>query len=286
MSSPIKVFSVPDDPTVSPHYLCTVCNHREVWGTRDDAGCAATWHVYEEHRDVWIEMFGDRPPNDRDPRLDSVAVAMRPFSDGEVVSTTHGLAERTDEARARWAAQAKSLGEDVHYASLFATMGPESPQHGETIPWALCDRADDVLPDPGKFVASGSLVDVVSCKHCLAILAEQQVLYAVVIGITPDVVTGILCYVQHGEDKSRLHDLWGHMSSSEGWLKQDLTVNFGRLSQLEERFPQGYRVIHVGPDDSVPEEIQQWFGDGSLRQLQADLRRAEDETPPQEDSDE
>jgi hypothetical protein len=32
------------------------------------AGCLATWHVYEEHPDVWREVCGDRPPNDPDPR--------------------------------------------------------------------------------------------------------------------------------------------------------------------------------------------------------------------------
>jgi hypothetical protein len=32
------------------------------------AGCLATWHVYEKHRDVWDKVLGDRPPRDPDPR--------------------------------------------------------------------------------------------------------------------------------------------------------------------------------------------------------------------------
>jgi hypothetical protein len=28
----------------------------------------ATWHVYEEHRELWNEVFGDRPPHDPDVR--------------------------------------------------------------------------------------------------------------------------------------------------------------------------------------------------------------------------
>jgi hypothetical protein len=32
------------------------------------SGCLATWHVYEEHPDVWYKQFGNRPPNDPDVR--------------------------------------------------------------------------------------------------------------------------------------------------------------------------------------------------------------------------
>jgi len=32
------------------------------------ASCFAVWHVYEDHREEWIRIFGDRPPNDPDPR--------------------------------------------------------------------------------------------------------------------------------------------------------------------------------------------------------------------------
>jgi hypothetical protein len=35
----------------------------------------ANWHVYEEHREIWIAVIGeDRPPRDPDPRI--------PISDG------------------------------------------------------------------------------------------------------------------------------------------------------------------------------------------------------------
>lgn len=37
---------------------------------KDIVGCAATWHVYEEHPEVWQKVAGDRPPVDPDPRTD------------------------------------------------------------------------------------------------------------------------------------------------------------------------------------------------------------------------
>jgi hypothetical protein len=33
-------------------------------------GCLATWHVYEDHRDVWLAVAGNRPPRDPDPRTE------------------------------------------------------------------------------------------------------------------------------------------------------------------------------------------------------------------------
>ena len=43
-----------------------------VWATGEPveviSGCLATWHVYEQHRDVWKNVMGDRPPSDPDPR--------------------------------------------------------------------------------------------------------------------------------------------------------------------------------------------------------------------------
>jgi hypothetical protein len=35
----------------------------------DIAGCLMTWHVYEEHPDIWRRIAGDRPPADPDPRV-------------------------------------------------------------------------------------------------------------------------------------------------------------------------------------------------------------------------
>lgn len=43
---------------------------------RDIAGCLATWHVYEQHPDVWKDVAGDRPPRDPDPRSPEVRAAM------------------------------------------------------------------------------------------------------------------------------------------------------------------------------------------------------------------
>ncbi len=49
--------------------MCQLCpwQSRE-WPTRDQAGCEATWHVYEDHPEVWRSMFGDNPPRDPHPR--------------------------------------------------------------------------------------------------------------------------------------------------------------------------------------------------------------------------
>lgn len=39
---------------------------------KEIAGCLATWHVYENHKDVWFNLFGERPPLDPDPRIPGV----------------------------------------------------------------------------------------------------------------------------------------------------------------------------------------------------------------------
>jgi hypothetical protein len=39
------------------------------WPTHHLAGCEGSWHVYEEHREIWVLIIGyDRPPMDPDPR--------------------------------------------------------------------------------------------------------------------------------------------------------------------------------------------------------------------------
>lgn len=51
--------------------ICGVCGWQSrEWPTQDQAGCEASWHVYEQHREEWIEIIGsDRPPVDPDPRV-------------------------------------------------------------------------------------------------------------------------------------------------------------------------------------------------------------------------
>jgi hypothetical protein len=39
---------------------------------QDIAGCLASWHVYEEHPEEWLRVFGIRPPLDPDPRIPAV----------------------------------------------------------------------------------------------------------------------------------------------------------------------------------------------------------------------
>lgn len=54
------------------HY-CQVsgCNWITEIYEEDITGCLATWHVFEEHPEVWKEIIGDRPPIDPDPRTEA-----------------------------------------------------------------------------------------------------------------------------------------------------------------------------------------------------------------------
>lgn len=48
---------------------CSLCPWvSRFWPSYDEAGCNATWHVFENHPDHWRALFGDRPPTDPDPR--------------------------------------------------------------------------------------------------------------------------------------------------------------------------------------------------------------------------
>lgn len=42
------------------------CEWTQEWSTRDAAGCAGTWHVYQDHYETWVGLFGATEP--RDPR--------------------------------------------------------------------------------------------------------------------------------------------------------------------------------------------------------------------------
>ena len=47
--------------------------------------------------------------------------------------------------------------------------------------------------------------------------------------------------------------LWGHLSSSVGWLKNDLTGPMAsRKYELERMYPDGYEVVWLGPGDDRP----------------------------------
>jgi len=51
--------------------------------------------------------------------------------------------------------------------------------------------------------------------------------------------------------------LWGHMSSSVGWLQRDLTNGFSdRRDELDRRYPGGYRVVVSEGWDKVPGPVQ------------------------------
>jgi hypothetical protein len=51
------------------------------WASPDEpdqfSGCRATWHIFEDHPDVWLRTFGDRKPVDPDPRTDEGMMAIR-----------------------------------------------------------------------------------------------------------------------------------------------------------------------------------------------------------------
>lgn len=50
--------------------------------------------------------------------------------------------------------------------------------------------------------------------------------------------------------------MWGHMSSSEGWLWRDLTQSFNdRRQQLAQRYPDGYSVVWCISDNHIPAEV-------------------------------
>lgn len=50
--------------------------------------------------------------------------------------------------------------------------------------------------------------------------------------------------------------MWGHLSSSRGWLWRDLTQSFNdRRRTLAERYPNGYKVLFVDVNDQLPQEV-------------------------------
>ncbi len=54
--------------------ICTMCLHVEEWDSHDAAGCAMSWHVYENHRERWNAVVGERTP--RDPRPETIGVRL------------------------------------------------------------------------------------------------------------------------------------------------------------------------------------------------------------------
>lgn len=56
-------------PAVSEYiYRCSYCDTRESWSTEAAAQAAASWHVYDQHRAVWVTVIGsDRVPRDLAP---------------------------------------------------------------------------------------------------------------------------------------------------------------------------------------------------------------------------
>lgn len=56
------------------HSICNVCGWvSKNWPTEDQAGNESTWHVYEEHPEVWRGIFLNSTPTDPDPRREERA---------------------------------------------------------------------------------------------------------------------------------------------------------------------------------------------------------------------
>lgn len=48
--------------------VTAICSWTEEWTTQEAAQAAAVWHIYNHHRDEWINIMGeDRPPLARTP---------------------------------------------------------------------------------------------------------------------------------------------------------------------------------------------------------------------------
>jgi hypothetical protein len=62
-----------------PKHGCNVADCKWTSGEQPNhaiSGCLASWHVYEEHPEIWKRVIGDRPPNDPDPRDPAVFATM------------------------------------------------------------------------------------------------------------------------------------------------------------------------------------------------------------------
>ena len=91
--------------------------------------------------------------------------------------TTHFLAPGREEPR--FIAAAAEAGEKIHYAKTIA----RHLATGQTIPYALCDAADDLFPDPGKWVLTGEdYKRVVSCEDCKRLMDTDYDPFDEVIG--------------------------------------------------------------------------------------------------------
>jgi hypothetical protein len=56
--------------------ICNVCEWRTEEPVRVIAQAEVVWHVHDEHPDVWLEVIGDRPPEDPDVRIPEVRARM------------------------------------------------------------------------------------------------------------------------------------------------------------------------------------------------------------------
>ena len=85
-------------------------------------------------------------------------------------------------------------------------------------------------------------------------MSTKEIVYVVVTGGFGSDVVGELVHPDREQ-------LWGHMSSSQGWLRRDLTDGFeDRREKLAAMFPDGYEVVEVGLDDPLPEPIAHLYG--------------------------
>lgn len=59
---------------------CSLCAWNVAWTTHEAAEADAVWHIYLDHREVWIDTMGE----DREPQVTELPAAFgRKFEDWE-----------------------------------------------------------------------------------------------------------------------------------------------------------------------------------------------------------
>jgi hypothetical protein len=109
---------------------CGHCRWAESWDSRSNAQDAATWHVFEQHREAWLDAVGNRPPVEPDPRKVGLA---------RIPAPGDGVSQRLDDADAVFDARLHAEGKHTHrpkgrtqdYADLMAQLVMEAGMAAE-----------------------------------------------------------------------------------------------------------------------------------------------------------
>jgi hypothetical protein len=52
---------------VTGRHSCTLCDWSTAEPVKKVAEARSVWHVYRDHPQTWLDLAGDRPPEDPDP---------------------------------------------------------------------------------------------------------------------------------------------------------------------------------------------------------------------------